>query len=473
MQSSPEAHDAGSGLPVWQARWLAEVVRRHEDADGMLEDGEAVRAARAAPADFETRLCVRAALLGAREGWRASLVRAVAHLRLLLAVAALLACLAGAGAAAGVLGDGSRPVNVVWALGGLLGLHLVSLVLWGAGLLLAGGARPAAAAGGLAGRIATAWVTLLDRGAAAARLPAALADLLAPVRGMRWGLGAVVHGLWALALAGAAVALLALFATRRYGFVWETTILPADVFVAAGELLGRLPAAFGLPVPDASTVAASGAAAGAADEAGRRAWAGWLLGCVLFYGLAPRLLLAAFCAWRWRAARARLRLDLARPGYAVLRPRLLPDSDRLGVSDPASAVAVATAAPHALANDGSRLALALELGADLPWPPAFAAAGGAAGNRLDSREQHQRWRARLHASAPRRLLLAVDARQTPDRGSLGLIAELAALAGETRVWALRPAGAVDRRALWQAGLAARGLVMVDEAAEAQAWLEAA
>jgi len=35
--------------------------------------------------------------------------------------------------AAGALGDGSRPVNVVWAVGGLLGVHLISLCcgFWG------------------------------------------------------------------------------------------------------------------------------------------------------------------------------------------------------------------------------------------------------------------------------------------------------------------------------------------------------
>ncbi|WP_369293815.1 DUF2868 domain-containing protein, partial [Klebsiella pneumoniae] len=32
-----------------------------------------------------------------------------------------------------------------------------------------------------------------------------------------------------------------MLATRRYGFVWETTILSADTFVAVTQALGTLP----------------------------------------------------------------------------------------------------------------------------------------------------------------------------------------------------------------------------------------
>lgn len=42
----------------------------------------------------------------------------------------LLALLAGASLALGALGDGRQPVNVFWALGSLLGLHLLSLLAW-------------------------------------------------------------------------------------------------------------------------------------------------------------------------------------------------------------------------------------------------------------------------------------------------------------------------------------------------------
>ena len=88
-----------------------------------------------------------------------------------------------------------------------------------------------------------------------------------------WGVGAANHALWCAALLGATLGVLALLATRRYGFVWETTILPADTFVALSAALGALPGMLGFPVPDAATVVASGDAP-MLDEAGRRAWAG-------------------------------------------------------------------------------------------------------------------------------------------------------------------------------------------------------
>jgi hypothetical protein len=81
-----------------------------------------------------------------------------------------------------------------------------------------------------------------------------------------------------------------------------------------------------------------------------------------------------------------------------------------------------------------------------------------------------------------RLLVAVDARQTPDRGSLGLIAELADHAQAMCVWLAgvdggaradgdTPAGRLRQ---WREGLARLGFgpdaVLTDPAA-ARAWLE--
>ena len=82
--------------------------------------------------------------------------------------------------------------------------------------------------------------------------------------------------------------------------------------------------------------------------------------------------------------------------------------------------------------------LALELPNDLPWPPATTPAGIQIAGRLDTREERRRILDALADAAASRLLIACDARQTPDRGTLTLIAELAAHA-QTRVWLLLPA----------------------------------
>ncbi|MFN2982481.1 DUF2868 domain-containing protein [Escherichia coli] len=53
----------------------------------------------------------------------------------------------------------------------------------------------------------------------------------------RWGLGALVHGLWLLGLQTELAMLLGLQATRRYGFAWQTTMLGSDTFNALTQTL--------------------------------------------------------------------------------------------------------------------------------------------------------------------------------------------------------------------------------------------
>ena len=478
-------------LSPFETRWLAELVRRHEERHGPLEDRSALVAARTAAPEFETRVLRRATELGAREGWRAAILRWQARARLALGGAALLALVFGFGAAVGVLGDGSRAVNVVWALGGLLGVNLLSLLLWVlATLLQARRARVGPHAGGALGRLWLWLVSAFDRSPAGTDLPLALGSLLGQGRAASWGLGAVSHGLWALALLGAAAGVVTLLATRLYGFVWETTILPADVFVSLTEVLGRLPAALGFPVPDAATVAASGDAP-MLQEGGRRAWAGWLLGALLVYGVLPRVLLAAACAGLWLSTLRALRLDLSRAGYARLRPLLLPESERIGVRDPEHKRSGWLPRPAVTPEGAGAAALvALELGADLSWPPSVPELVGAHpgalnedfvrcdAGRLDSGEQRRAALQRFSAHPPRRLLIAVDPRRTPDRGNLGLIAELVEHALDTRVWALAAAPgpeqpAASRLPQWREGLARLGFApeaLLLDASAARDWL---
>jgi hypothetical protein len=501
-------------------RWLAELVRRHEERNPPLDDARVHAEVRAMAGDFEVRVLQRAGMLAAAMGWREAILRWQGRARLSFGVAFVLALVFGFGAAAGVLGDGARPVNVVWTLGGLLGVHLLSLLLWCAGVALQGRAPGGALhQGGLLGR---AWLGLtgwLDRSRDAADLPLALAGLLGRGRLAVWGVGAANHALWFAALLGATLGVLALLATRRYGFLWETTILPADTFVGLSATLGALPGVLGFPVADADTVTASGNAPMLA-EAGRRAWAGWLVGAMVVYGVLPRLACALLCVVLWRRGTRTLALELSRPAYARLRPLLMPDSERIGVRDPEPAV-MPRAQRHAPVahGDGGRVAVALELGDELPWPailcvpatsssvapaPAHstpAAPGGVAGaattraapaadtspawtdgGRLDGREQRRAARERFAVHPPVRLLVVVDVRQTPDRGSLGLIAELADHAQAIRVWLAGVDGSAradgdmqaGRLRQWREGLTRLGFspeaVLTDPAA-ARAWLE--
>lgn len=448
-----------TGLTDLDKRWLTETVRLREEHAGALEDQEANRRARQQGGDLAARIEHRALWLAERDGLRAALGRWKAGARLALLALLLLAVLSGAGLAFAGLGDGQRPVNVFWALGSLLGLNLLMLLSWALGFALAGDH------GASLGRL---WLWLSEkfaRDAKAAHLAPALLVLLQRQRLNRWLLGLLVHGLWLLALASALVVMLMLLATRRYGFVWETTILDPDTFVGLTQALGTLPALLGFSVPDAAMIRASGASQPALELA-RQSWAGWMLGVLVVYGLLPRLVLAALCLWRWHSGRRRLGLDLNLPGYSALRDVLMPSSERLGVNDPAP-----QALPEITRSEGDApaegaLLVGLELDDQRPWPPALPASVTNAGI-LDSRESRNRLLEQLSRFPPARLAIACDPRRSPDRGSLALLAELARSAGATRIWLLQapPGQALDADRLgdWHQALEQLGLAYADSA----------
>ena len=445
--------------------WLTETVRLREEHAGPLEDLEANRLARTAGGDLPTRIQQRALHLAERDGLAAALSRWLQGARLALVLLAAVAVISGAGLAFAALGNGLAPVNVFWALGSLLGLNLILLISWALGLLFAG--EHSASLGRL-------WLWLsekLARDAKAAQLAPALLLLLQRQKLNRWAVGVLVNSLWLLALLSALVILLTLLATRRYGFVWETTILGADTFVAVTQALGTLPALLGFNVPTVEMIRASGDSA-LNIESARQAWAAWLVGVLLVYGLLPRLILALLCLWRWKRGRAALRLDLNLPGYAQLRERLMPSSERLGVNDvaPDHLHSISGGASE-LESDGALL-VAIELDDQHPWPPKLPANVKNAGI-LDSRESRNKLLEQLSRFPPARLAIACDPRRSPDRGSLALIAELARSATDTRVWLLQapPGQALDAERLgdWHAALQQLELSFADCAP--LSWLE--
>ncbi|WP_166361536.1 DUF2868 domain-containing protein [Pseudomonas akapageensis] len=443
--------------------WLTEAVRLREEHAGPLEDLEANRRARNLGGDLTTRIENRALWLAERDGLLDGLTHWKQGARLALLVLLVVAVISGAGLAFAALGN--QPVNVFWALGSLLGLNLLLLLGWVLGLLMAG------EHGASLGRL---WLWLsekLARDAQAAHLAPAMVLLLQRQKLNRWLLGALVHGLWLMALSSALVVLLMLLATRRYGFVWETTILGADTFVHLTQALGALPGLLGFSMPDESMIRASGDSVLAIENA-RQAWAGWLVGVLVVYGILPRLLLAAFCFWCWQRGRARLGLDLKLPGYSQLREQLMPSSERLGVNDEAPELLHQVTTSIAEGERAGALLVGLELDDQRPWPPRLPDSVMNAGV-LDSRESRHKLLEQMTRFPPARLVIACDPRRSPDRGSLALLAELARYAGATRIWLLQaPVGqALDAERLgdWHNALQKLELKFADTAP--LTWLE--
>ncbi|SSW71676.1 DUF2868 domain-containing protein [Achromobacter agilis] len=455
-----------------RAHWLAELVRLREAHWGPLEDADAVRRARQLDADLPARILARAGLLAQRErlaplvdAWRRS------AMGILVALFAL-AALSGAAAALGALGDGSRPVNVLWALGALLGLHALTFLLWLCSFLFR-----ASAATGL-GRLWL-WATRkLARGPDGALVPQAFLNLLARAGALRGLFGAISHLLWLTALCAALATLLAVLSTASYRFIWATTLLAPDTFVALTRAIGWLPAHLGFPMPDAAMVRASdGTQALSADA--QVQWSVWLIGVLVVYGILPRLLAGTLCAASTLRALRGLRVDPALPGFSALRDRLEPPALSTGIDrpvDPLHEPRVRAAPPAGL--DGRPVVLGLELPADLEWPPSDVPEAVQQAGNLDTREERNRVLDALAQAAATRLLIACDARQTPDRGTLSLIAELAAHAAQTRVWLIPPRASADaaatRAPLWRERLLALGLpadAIVQTPAAPFAWLE--
>ncbi|MCD9571169.1 DUF2868 domain-containing protein [Pseudomonas protegens] len=437
-----------TALTPLQRLWLTETVRLREEHAGPLEDQEANRLARNQGGDLATRIQNRALWLAQRDGLHSALLHWHQGARLALLALSVLAVISGASLAFSALGSTQQPVNVFWALGSLLGINLILLLSWLAGLLFAG------EHGASLGRL---WLWLSEkfsRDAKAAQLPPALLLLLQRRKLNRWALGSLINGLWCLALFSAVVMLLLLLTTHRYSFVWESTLLGSDAFVAITNTLSALPRGLGFGAPSVASIQAS-----TRDvyntELIRQSWAIWLVVLVTIYGVLPRLLLMLFCRWRWKHGQARLQLDLNLPGYAQLRERLMPSSERLGVNDAAPEQLHRVEGGVSAQDSSGALLVAIELDNQRPWPPQLPESVKDAGI-LDSRESRSRLLEQMSRFPPARLVIACDPRRSPDRGSLGLIAELARNASATRVWLLQapPGHALDADRLgdWHSAL---------------------
>ncbi|CAM3608965.1 DUF2868 domain-containing protein [Bordetella sputigena] len=433
-RNQPAESAAGRNGPLRPAAtfgdlWLAETVRLREEHWGPLEDQDPVRQARRADGAVERRVLLRARLIARRE----QLDERIAQWRRGAGIAAIvllaLALLTGAATAWGALGDGTRVVNIIWAAAALLGLHALTFLLW----VCTFAVHDAAPGGGL-GR-AWLWLTRkLARGPDAALPPQALMALMARAGATRWLFGAVSHLLWLAALTAALATALAVLSTARYRFAWATTLLAPDTFVHLTQAMGWLPARLGFALPAADIVRLSDGTH-ILPATTQAQWAWWLVGLLAVYGILPRLIAWLVSVVRLRAALRDLRIDMTLPGYAALRGRLQPPADTLDREGASPIVPAPRIAAAPLPSTGGLNVLAgLELPDDMPWPPSDLPAEVRAAGNLDSREQRHALLDAMTQAPARRLLLACDAGQTPDRGTLALIAELAGKADETRIW---------------------------------------
>jgi hypothetical protein len=449
--------DSSSSL---KTLWLCEAVRLREEQTGLLEDSEACRKARATPGSLAQRLQVRGLFLARRDGLVSAMQHWLQGAKLALWLLLLSAIIAGVLLAKTALSGAPEAINIFWALAGLIGLNLLSLLVWLLSLVFSTQASSP---------LSQIWLWLsnkLARDAKAAQLAPALLVLLQRNHLLRWGLGRLLHGWWLITLTSALLTLIALLATRRYGFVWESTIVASDSFVTLVSSLGTPAAWLGFAVPDSSLIQHSGLQA-LEDEQARHIWASWLLGMLLIYGILPRLACNVLCEWRWRYGIKRLQLNADDPVWQPVHERVQPSSERLGVIDAAPSQLSSSAAGSQIAGQAAVI-VAIELDDSINWPPELPAQVLNAGV-IDTREQRRKILDQLSANPPARLLIACNPQRSADRGTLHLIAELSRTAVQTQVWLLATETAEERLSNWQEQLDT--LKLTHSRSAPWAWLE--
>lgn len=234
--------------------------------------------------------------------------------------------------------------------------------------------------------------------------------------GTRWLIGKTSHGLWLATLSGMLVSVLLLLLVRQYTFNWESTLLSNAASVKAVQWLSWLPAQIGFPVPDAQAVLQGRLNSNTADA---RVWSGLLIGSIVCYGIAPRLLAWIVCKIMLKLSSAHLHLDQS------YYQRIIQQWQTKIVDADTQKERVEVVSPKINLTDAPKWAVMLEI----PWPDGdwFIHILGQEWldkGVVDSRDQVNMLLEALQQK-PVQLLIGVRAHTVPDRGVLRQITQLA------------------------------------------------
>ena len=417
---------------VLKDSWLCEALRLKETQWGQFDDRAACLRAAREPTAMQ-QIAARANFLGETSGVKLALGRVQSGLWVAFIVLLVIAVLVGGSAALAALGPGFRPVNVVSALVVLLGVNLFSLVLWIVTLIVGIGSG-----GWLAGR----WpwlVRKLATGPEVTLAGQAWWSLWQQAGGLRWVLSIVTHASWLIASLTMLAVLYFTLSIRHFDFAWETTLLSADSFVALTQFVGVVPHWFGFAIPDSETVRASGHLSRNSVQA-QALWASWLTGALVCYGVLPRSLLLLVSLAMVARAWPRTQPQLLSPYYQALLLKMAPAA--LSPEGQVPPQIKLRYPPVLKGADSATRAMMTGIELETEWPPVGLGCEIVHTMMIDSRDTRNMALGHVAQLNPRRLVIACDARQTPDRGTLRLIAELASYASKTLVW-LQPAGGAD------------------------------
>jgi hypothetical protein len=424
--------------------WLAEAVRLHEIKNGRCEDTKETRQAIRQGATLEARLLIRANELARKLSFAGAAKFITGQARWVLAGLILIGLLGGVSAAISALGSGQNPVNLLVALLALLGLHIVTLALWFISIQVETAGPPG---------LGKMWLTItrkLSNQADYQLLLQGLINTLNRTGALKPVLGAISHIVWSAILVAVILTLLVLLSARQYQFQWETTLLGAGVFVELTQLLGWLPSLLGFTTPANDIITSSIGTPSSLPGAGVL-WSSWLIGCVLVYGVIPRIVLLLVCVQWAKRKIQHTPIDTTLPGYIGLRTTLMPQSNVAGIDRPAHPAASESQPTDTtpFRKDAPYAILGLELSDEMHWPPTLAGNLGKDLGRVDSREQRQQVLRTLNACALQQIVVICDASQTPDRGTLHFLNQLALQDARLYIVAQPSQPENNRYAIWQ------------------------
>lgn len=334
--------------------------------------------------------------------------------QLSIVIAAILGMLA-AGHAVGE----SATLNIYWLLVVLLGFNLLSILLWLVGITF----NLQGLSTGIAAYLAS-WLPYRQKEnkTISSRATGAWCESCLTGSIGKWRISVLTHQFWLTYLTAGLVILMLLMIARQYNFIWGTTLLSESSIPAFTQFMAKPMEYLGLMAPDSNQIAASRIGFRVQDTETRSAWARFVLGAILLYGILPRAILLAISTLMRKLAERNFKLDLYLPYYIELRQRLMTSeiAGRVIDADPHAGVKQTQVAPEMVANaiPANAQAIGIELDNQTIWPDSVTCHG----NIIDQLSHAKAIKTVKNINGP--LLIGVAAHRLPDRGVQRTIREL-------------------------------------------------
>ncbi|RKZ67921.1 MAG: hypothetical protein DRQ44_05060 [Gammaproteobacteria bacterium] len=410
-------------------RLLIEQIRYMETEHPLACDTEEHFSDHNVHKDFEDRLWLRAQRLVEQHNLSLMLGRAAKLSRYVKMFIFFMAALLGALGSIYAITD-NHTINIYWLLLVLLGFNLLSMLLWltGIGLNIKG------LTSGMLARL-TSWLPehlksksqTTDAGNDKNGMPFDKAWLDCHFSGAvgKWQLSKITHQLWLVYLFTGLLFLILLLMVRQYDFVWGTTLLSDSIFIKMTDVLSVPLDILGFATPSADLVQETRIGSLPSDTAQtltvehRYHWAQFLLGSLLCFGIAPRILLWSWSVMMYRRAQNLFTLDHYLPYYINLRQRLMPLASHGEIVDADTSPLVIAETqvkkplPHALPVETQWVAV--ELDDNMSWPPPSIHMANDLGQVIN-RESLTLILQRLQGNRRPVIAVAVSSARSPDRG---------------------------------------------------------